>query len=92
VLQVPLGHTFYPKFLLSFWTCLTYTGVLFTVFLNAILETALSLPEIFCLLLLANSFLLISNFIGRMYSELISSSIAEGGPYASKTSYVKLLR
>ncbi|KAJ6287875.1 hypothetical protein OIU76_028843 [Salix suchowensis] len=28
----------------------------------------------------------------RMYSELISSSIAEGGPYASKTSYVKLLR
>lgn len=28
----------------------------------------------------------------RMYSELISGSIAEGGPYASKTSYVKLLR
>ncbi|CAN6458106.1 unnamed protein product [Victoria cruziana] len=28
----------------------------------------------------------------RMYSELISSSIAEGGPYASRTSYVKLLR
>ncbi|CAJ2650851.1 unnamed protein product [Trifolium pratense] len=28
----------------------------------------------------------------RMYSELISKSIAEGGPYASKTSYVKLLR
>lgn len=28
----------------------------------------------------------------RMYSELISSNIAEGGPYASKTSYVKLLR
>ncbi|CAA6668710.1 unnamed protein product [Spirodela intermedia] len=28
----------------------------------------------------------------RMYSELVSSSIAEGGPYASKTSYVKLLR
>ncbi|XP_041015221.1 protein EXPORTIN 1A-like isoform X2 [Juglans microcarpa x Juglans regia] len=28
----------------------------------------------------------------RMYSELISSSIAEGGPFASKTSYVKLLR
>lgn len=28
----------------------------------------------------------------RMYSELISNSIAEGGPYASKTSYVKLLR
>ncbi|XAR52092.1 hypothetical protein NMG60_11019991 [Bertholletia excelsa] len=28
----------------------------------------------------------------RMYSELISTSIAEGGPYASKTSYVKLLR
>lgn len=28
----------------------------------------------------------------RMYSELISSTIAEGGPYASKTSYVKLLR
>ncbi|KAF5195132.1 Exportin 1a [Thalictrum thalictroides] len=28
----------------------------------------------------------------RMYSELISSSIAEGGPYQSKTSYVKLLR
>uniref|UniRef100_A0A6N2M7Y3 Exportin-1 C-terminal domain-containing protein n=1 Tax=Salix viminalis TaxID=40686 RepID=A0A6N2M7Y3_SALVM len=28
----------------------------------------------------------------RMYSELISSSISEGGPYASKTSYVKLLR
>ncbi|XP_057970733.1 protein EXPORTIN 1A isoform X2 [Malania oleifera] len=30
--------------------------------------------------------------IYRMYSELISSSIAEGGPFASKTSYVKLLR
>ncbi|MCL7034658.1 hypothetical protein MKW94_004053 [Papaver nudicaule] len=30
--------------------------------------------------------------IYRMYSELISSSIAEGGAYASKTSYVKLLR
>ncbi|XP_039067576.1 protein EXPORTIN 1A-like [Hibiscus syriacus] len=28
----------------------------------------------------------------RMYSELISSSITEGGPFASKTSYVKLLR
>jgi exportin-1 len=28
----------------------------------------------------------------RMYSELISTSIAEGGPYASRTSYVKLLR
>ncbi|KAK2371928.1 protein EXPORTIN 1A [Trifolium repens] len=28
----------------------------------------------------------------RMYSELISKSIAEGGPYASRTSYVKLLR
>ncbi|XP_026401842.1 protein EXPORTIN 1A-like [Papaver somniferum] len=28
----------------------------------------------------------------RMYSELISSSIAEGGPFASKTSCVKLLR
>ncbi|CAI8617119.1 unnamed protein product [Vicia faba] len=28
----------------------------------------------------------------RMYSELISKSISEGGPYASKTSYVKLLR
>ncbi|CAL9009009.1 unnamed protein product [Prunus brigantina] len=28
----------------------------------------------------------------RMYSELVSSSIAEGGPFASKTSYVKLLR
>ncbi|XXG82847.1 hypothetical protein AAC387_Pa10g0733 [Persea americana] len=28
----------------------------------------------------------------RMYSELISSSIAEGGPFASKTSFVKLLR
>jgi exportin-1 len=27
-----------------------------------------------------------------MYSELISKSISEGGPYASKTSYVKLLR
>jgi exportin-1 len=28
----------------------------------------------------------------RMYSELISNSIAEGGPYASRTSFVKLLR
>ncbi|KAF5795519.1 putative importin-beta domain, armadillo-like helical, exportin-1/Importin-beta [Helianthus annuus] len=28
----------------------------------------------------------------KMYSELISSTIAEGGPYASRTSYVKLLR
>ncbi|KAL5767493.1 hypothetical protein ACOSP7_014100 [Xanthoceras sorbifolium] len=28
----------------------------------------------------------------KMYSELISSSIAEGGPFASRTSYVKLLR
>ncbi|KAK6936556.1 Importin-beta, N-terminal domain, partial [Dillenia turbinata] len=28
----------------------------------------------------------------RMYSELISNSIAGGGPYASKSSYVKLLR
>ncbi|KAJ4953649.1 hypothetical protein NE237_030481 [Protea cynaroides] len=28
----------------------------------------------------------------RMYSELISNGIAEGGPFASKTSYVKLLR
>ncbi|PRQ60684.1 putative armadillo-like helical protein [Rosa chinensis] len=28
----------------------------------------------------------------RMYSELVSSTIAEGGPFASKTSYVKLLR
>ena len=28
----------------------------------------------------------------RMYSELISSSIGEGGPYASRTSFVKLLR
>lgn len=28
----------------------------------------------------------------RMYSELISSSIAEGGPFASRTSFVKLLR
>lgn len=28
----------------------------------------------------------------RMYSELISSSISSGGPFASKTSYVKLLR
>ncbi|CAL9768896.1 unnamed protein product [Musa acuminata subsp. burmannicoides] len=28
----------------------------------------------------------------RMYSELISNSIAEGGPFASKTSFVKLLR
>ena len=27
----------------------------------------------------------------RMYSELISNSIAEGGPFASKTSYIKLL-
>lgn len=30
--------------------------------------------------------------IYRMYSELISSNIAEGGPFASRTSYVKLLR
>jgi len=30
--------------------------------------------------------------LNRMYSELISNSIAEGGPFASKTSYVKLLR
>ncbi|KAK1399358.1 Importin N-terminal domain-containing protein [Heracleum sosnowskyi] len=28
----------------------------------------------------------------RMYSELISANIAEGGPYASRTSFVKLLR
>ncbi|XP_071710011.1 protein EXPORTIN 1A-like [Rutidosis leptorrhynchoides] len=28
----------------------------------------------------------------KMYSELISAGIAEGGPYASRTSYVKLLR
>ncbi|KVI04773.1 Armadillo-like helical [Cynara cardunculus var. scolymus] len=28
----------------------------------------------------------------KMYSELISSRIAEGGPYTSRTSYVKLLR
>ncbi|XP_042392932.1 protein EXPORTIN 1A-like isoform X1 [Zingiber officinale] len=28
----------------------------------------------------------------RMYSELISNSIVEGGPFASKTSFVKLLR
>ncbi|KAL1539840.1 Exportin-1, variant 2 [Salvia divinorum] len=28
----------------------------------------------------------------RMYSELISTSIAQGGPYASRTSIVKLLR
>jgi exportin-1 len=28
----------------------------------------------------------------RMYSELVSSSIANGGPYASRTSLVKLLR
>jgi len=28
----------------------------------------------------------------RMYSEIVSSSIAEGGPHASKTSFVKLLR
>ncbi|KAL0691952.1 hypothetical protein Bca4012_091632 [Brassica carinata] len=28
----------------------------------------------------------------RMYSELVSSNIAEGGPYASRTSVVKLLR
>ncbi|XP_039139910.1 protein EXPORTIN 1A-like [Dioscorea cayenensis subsp. rotundata] len=28
----------------------------------------------------------------RMYSELISSTIAEGGPFASRTSFVKLLR
>ncbi|XP_010930169.1 protein EXPORTIN 1A isoform X1 [Elaeis guineensis] len=28
----------------------------------------------------------------RMYSALISNSIAEGGPFASRTSYVKLLR
>ncbi|KAJ7563170.1 hypothetical protein O6H91_03G099000 [Diphasiastrum complanatum] len=28
----------------------------------------------------------------RMYSELISTSIADGGPFASRTSYVKLLR
>ncbi|KAL0382514.1 UNVERIFIED_CONTAM: protein EXPORTIN 1A [Sesamum calycinum] len=30
--------------------------------------------------------------IYRMYSELISTSIAQGGPYASRTSIVKLLR
>ncbi|GJS17218.1 protein exportin 1A, partial [Tanacetum coccineum] len=30
--------------------------------------------------------------IYKMYSELISSNIAQGGPYASRTSYVKLLR
>ncbi|KAL8217857.1 hypothetical protein R6Q57_021230 [Mikania cordata] len=28
----------------------------------------------------------------KMYSELVSSTIAEGGPYASRTSYVKLPR
>nr|CAD1832101.1 unnamed protein product [Ananas comosus var. bracteatus] len=28
----------------------------------------------------------------RMYSELISNTIAEGGPFASRTSFVKLLR
>ncbi|XP_058082401.1 protein EXPORTIN 1A-like [Magnolia sinica] len=28
----------------------------------------------------------------RMYSELISKKLAEGGPFGSKTSYVKLLR
>ncbi|XP_048604890.1 protein EXPORTIN 1A isoform X1 [Brassica napus] len=28
----------------------------------------------------------------RMYSELVSTSITSGGPYASKTSFVKLLR
>lgn len=33
-----------------------------------------------------------SIFFYRMYSELVSSTIAEGGPFASKTSYVKLLR
>jgi hypothetical protein len=27
-----------------------------------------------------------------MYSELVSSTIAEGGPFASRTSFVKLLR
>ncbi|GFZ15975.1 exportin 1A [Actinidia rufa] len=32
------------------------------------------------------------NTRNRMYSELISTNIAEGGPFASKTSYVKLLR
>ncbi|CAN8269826.1 unnamed protein product [Cochlearia groenlandica] len=28
----------------------------------------------------------------RMYSELVSSNISDGGPYASRTSFVKLLR
>lgn len=32
------------------------------------------------------------NAYNRMYSELISTSIAEGGPFASRTSFVKLLR
>ncbi|KFK37753.1 hypothetical protein AALP_AA3G025500 [Arabis alpina] len=30
--------------------------------------------------------------IYRMYSELVSNNIADGGPYASRTSFVKLLR
>jgi hypothetical protein len=40
-----------------------------------------------------NSLLPVMHFLHiRMYSELVSSTIAEGGPFASRTSFVKLLR
>lgn len=35
---------------------------------------------------------MVFDFYCRMYSELISTTISEGGPFASKSSLVKLLR
>lgn len=49
-------------------------------------------------MLMLNCFFTYTNILlhkfcaNRMYSELISANIAEGGPYASRTSFVKLLR
>ncbi|KAA8533484.1 hypothetical protein F0562_031082 [Nyssa sinensis] len=67
-------------------------GVIRTV-LN-ILQTNTSVASslgTYCLSQITLIFLDMLN-VYRMYSELISTTIADGGPYAPKTSFVKLLR
>ncbi|KVI07543.1 Armadillo-like helical, partial [Cynara cardunculus var. scolymus] len=94
-----LGTYFLPQITLIFLDMLNvykYVAQLNYIFCNSVRNV-----EEYALICLCVSYCLSKNItlasvklnaLNRMYSELISSGIAEGGPYASRSSYVKLLR
>lgn len=95
VLLLHLERISWHKFLLSFWTCWVCIGKpLSILFFWAEMWSTTAMVWCWWLIsLLHRNYIWLHKFCAnRMYSELISANIAEGGPYASRTSFVKLLR